>query len=64
MLSWKLWIIASSSDNEGVSSHVVDFDTVDEAEAAYKAVQRADQEEDQYAQVDAVRLYEAPLTPG
>lgn len=67
MKTWKLWIIASSSDDEGVSSQVVDFDSLEAAEGAREAVKAADEaEEDEatYTQLDAVRLYEAPPPDG
>jgi len=62
MKNWKLWIIATS-DEGGVSSHILDFSSLDEAEEAHQAVHDADLEET-YAQLEAVRLYEKPLEPG
>ena len=66
MKTWKVWIIASH-DHSGVSSQVVDFDTEAAAEAAIHAVNAADEVEGTagtYTQVEALRLYEAPLQPG
>lgn len=62
MKTWKLWIIATN-DEGGVSSHVLDFNSEDEAEAVHKAVEDTDDEET-YAQMEAVRLYEKPPEPG
>lgn len=62
MKNWKLWIIASSCDDQGVSSHVVDFESLEAAETAHQAITDANDEET-YTQMEAVRLYETPL-PG
>lgn len=60
MKTWKLWLIAS---DRGVSSQVVSFDSLEEAESAHQAITETDYDQDAptYTQLKAIRLYPAPL---
>jgi hypothetical protein len=52
---FKVWIIASNEDG-CVSSHVLEFETQPDADAAYAAVESRDHEVT-YTQLEAIKLY-------